>query len=307
MNTTQLECFLSVAENLSFARAAQQLHITQPAVTHQINSLETELNTRLFLRTTRSVELTASGFGFISDARDILGLTRTAIARVSSLSAQHISELFIGCLGYPEHGLLPPVLRILVREFPQLHPIIKQGPFPIMHNQLKEESLHVMFGFEEDRRQKLTLSPDQPDSHTKKTEAFTLLVKAPVSCVVSPDHPLACRENLTSCDLKTGSILACEPRRTSPAISAAMAPLISQRFPDQIYFCDSLSSLLTLAKAGLGLSLVPDILQLREPGLCYIPVEDIAPMRFGLFYKNKRTHPALKRFIELMAEQFASI
>lgn len=81
MNTIQLECFLAVSENLNFARAAEQLHITQPAVTHQIHSLETELNTRLFVRTTRSVELTPAGFAFISDASDILGRTRAAKAR----------------------------------------------------------------------------------------------------------------------------------------------------------------------------------------------------------------------------------
>ena len=58
MNTVQLECFLAVADNLSFARAAEQLHITQPAVTHQISSLENELNVKLFRRTTRTVALT---------------------------------------------------------------------------------------------------------------------------------------------------------------------------------------------------------------------------------------------------------
>ena len=58
MNTTQLECFLAVAEHLNFARASEDLHITQPAVTHQINSLENEFNVKFFRRTTRSVELT---------------------------------------------------------------------------------------------------------------------------------------------------------------------------------------------------------------------------------------------------------
>lgn len=48
MNTTQLLCFLTVAETLNFARAAEQLHVTQPAVTQQIHSLETELNLHLF-------------------------------------------------------------------------------------------------------------------------------------------------------------------------------------------------------------------------------------------------------------------
>ena len=48
MNTFQLTCFLAVAETLSFARAAEQLHVTQPAVTQQIKSLEKELNVKLF-------------------------------------------------------------------------------------------------------------------------------------------------------------------------------------------------------------------------------------------------------------------
>ena len=48
MNTTQLTCFLTVAETLNFAKAAQQLHVTQPAVTQQIHALEEELSFRLF-------------------------------------------------------------------------------------------------------------------------------------------------------------------------------------------------------------------------------------------------------------------
>ena len=116
MNTIQLECFLAVSENLNFARAAEQLHITQPAVTHQIHSLETELNTRLFVRTTRSVELTPAGFAFISDASDILGRTRAAKARFSGGNPGQISEFFIGCLGLPEQNLLPPVLRNLKKD-----------------------------------------------------------------------------------------------------------------------------------------------------------------------------------------------
>ena len=54
MNTFQLTCFLTVAETLSFVKAAKQLNVTQPAVTHQIHSLEEELNKQLFRRTTRT-------------------------------------------------------------------------------------------------------------------------------------------------------------------------------------------------------------------------------------------------------------
>lgn len=304
MNTSQLDCFLAVADELNFARAAEQLHITQPAVTHQIQSLETELNAKLFHRTTRTVELTRAGFAFINDAKDILGRTRAAKARISSQSPGHISEFFIGCLNFHEQNLLPPVLQSLVIEFPLLHPVIKQGPFLLMQNQLREESLHVMFGFDEKTEPDNRLADDDPLFTTQKTGVFTLLANAPVSCIVSPKHPLAAKVSLTFQDLKKESILACEPRHTSPAITAATAPLVGRYSMENVYFCDNMTSIYTLAKAGLGFSLVPDIPLLRDPALCYIPVENTAPMRFGLFYKNRGTHPALKRFVELMQNQF---
>ncbi|MCA5964907.1 LysR family transcriptional regulator [Blautia sp. RD014234] len=83
MNTVQLECYMAVAENLNFARAAEQLHITQPAVTHQIDSLETELDVKLFKRTTRTVELTSPGWVFLGYARDILAKTAQAKNRLA--------------------------------------------------------------------------------------------------------------------------------------------------------------------------------------------------------------------------------
>ena len=67
MNTFQLTCFLTLVETLSFVKAAKQLNVTQPAITHQIRSLEDELNTQLFKRTTRSVEITQEGLIFLND------------------------------------------------------------------------------------------------------------------------------------------------------------------------------------------------------------------------------------------------
>lgn len=78
MNTFQLQCFLAVARNLNFAKAAEELNVTQPAVTHQIQTLEEEFNAKLFKRTTRNVELTQSGHMFINDAENVLKITDRA-------------------------------------------------------------------------------------------------------------------------------------------------------------------------------------------------------------------------------------
>lgn len=81
MNIFQLTCFLTVAETLNFARTAERLHVTQPAVTQQIHSLEKELNTVLFRRTTRSVKITPEGLSFLDDARQMVLLADRAKRR----------------------------------------------------------------------------------------------------------------------------------------------------------------------------------------------------------------------------------
>lgn len=146
---------------------------------------------------------------------------------------------------------------------------------------------------------------ENPFLFFQKRQAFLPYWQKHLSpCILSPEHPLASRESLSFHDLKELSILACEPRHTPAVIFSAIAPLIGQRSLENIYFCDNLSSIFILAKAGLGFSLVPDIPGQRDPGLSYIPMENIPPLQFGLYYKNLSTHPALKRFIELMQEEF---
>ena len=69
MNTIQLQCFVAVAEHLNFSRASEDLKMTQPAVSHQIRSLEDELEVKLFNRTSKSVALTQEGILFLADAQ----------------------------------------------------------------------------------------------------------------------------------------------------------------------------------------------------------------------------------------------
>ena len=72
MNTSQLECFLAVCEHLNFSKAAREVRLTQPAVSHQISSLEDELGVKLFFRTSKSVKLTVEGFKFKSFAEKMM-------------------------------------------------------------------------------------------------------------------------------------------------------------------------------------------------------------------------------------------
>lgn len=292
MNTVQLECFLAVAEHLNFARAAETLHITQPAVTHQINSLETELNTSLFRRTTRSVELTDAGFYFIGDARNILNLANSAKIRLLEKPGNEILPFSIGCHSSIEMSILPSLIRSLKTHYPTLHPIIKTAPLPILKNHLDDESLDVLFGFKSKNTRK------QPGTYIELIKVFSALA-------VPPEHPLSSRKEVGLEDFKDSAVILCDPRRNPQAVVELQHPIAGTRPTYQVYFCEHIEGALTLVKAGVGVTLLPDIPLMRDSSLCYIPFRSKSMVSFGLYCKSQKQHPALKKFIELAKDLFA--
>ena len=289
MNTVQLECYMAVAENLNFARAAEPLHITQPAVTHQINSLETELDVKLFKRTTRTVELTSPGWVFLGYARDILAKTAQAKNRLAGHFEDQIQPFIIGCHSSFELTMLPEALRRLTKAYPQVHPDIKMVPSQALRNLLQEETLDVMLGFGEDKEK-------------KKTGTYVELIKAPVVCVTAGDHALAKKDAVTLDELHEGRLVLCDPHKSSPVITEMQGSLISTRPPSQMFFCENIECALAFVKAGLGFTILPDMPLMRSDDLCYIPVKNAAPASFGLYYKTLQNNPVLHSFIRIMKE-----
>ena len=139
MNTFQLTCFLTVAETLSFAKAAKLLNVTQPAVTHQIHSLEEELNAQLFKRTTRSVEITQEGLIFLNDAKNVLNIISLAKKRFEEPVVDDRQFFSIGCHSNNELRLLPEILRQMADSCPMLYPVFQVVPFQHLYQLLDAE------------------------------------------------------------------------------------------------------------------------------------------------------------------------
>ena len=96
MNTVQLETFIRVAEAGSFNKAAEQLYITPPAVTKQINLFEGELGIQLFVRTHRGLMLTEAGKSFYRDAQYILQYCSDSIERAKKAMQDNGNVIRIG-------------------------------------------------------------------------------------------------------------------------------------------------------------------------------------------------------------------
>lgn len=285
MNTIQLECFLAVAEHLNFSRASQALKLSQPAVSHQIQTLEEELGVKLFTRTSRSVELTQEGILFFADADLIL---KTALSAKERLGQhEHFLPFDVGCHNNMELNLLPPVLKKLREEFPALRPSIHLVPFPSLLGMVENGRILAALSTKEEQK--------------KPSLSFRKICSAPIACICSPRHPLAGQKFLTRSQL-TGNFIACSPRQIPESVFREQSRLLTGLTPDMRYLADSLESALTMVKAQFGYTLYPDLPAARESGLCYIPVTDLREITFGIYYRYQHDHPVLKRFLSLMPQ-----
>ena len=285
MNTIQLECFIAVAEHLNFSRASEALRITQPAVSHQIQSLEEELNVKLFKRTSKSVSLTQEGIQFLPDAQLIL---KTALSAKERLGQhEHFIPFELGCHNRMEINLLPPILKTLADDFPLLRPVIQLVPFPSLLGLIENKQIHAAFGIKEEQK--------------KSSLYFREFCSAPVACICSPGHPLAQYESLTKKQL-SGNIIACSPRQIADPIFSVQNTILTTLRPEQRYFAENMESALTLVKAQIGYTLYPDVAPAREPDLRYIPVTDIPGMPFGVYYRYDDDHPVLRKFLSLCSD-----
>ena len=289
MNTTQLECFMAVANFLNFSRAAEQLRITQPAVSHQISALEDELEAKLFFRTSKSVRLTQAGYLFTQYAGEILKLAGISKARLSECQGTLLQRMGIGCRNFLELRMLRPVLAALRLEMPRLLPVLRLIPSASLENLLAEDDIQAFFSLQET---------------VPKRATYRELYRCPVVCVCSREHPLAAYEQLTVEHLREGGLIAtCPPPIYPPALFPLQNQIMGERGPDQMLFCDSLEIVCTLVEAGYGFAIMADLPPARLPGLRYIPVPQFDPISFGVVYRADGLGPALRLFLSALMEQ----
>lgn len=293
MNTTQLECFMTVSNYLNFSRAAEHLRITQPAVSHQINTLEDELGVKLFQRTSKSVRLTEEGFQFTQYAGEILKLSELSKARMKQFRAQVFSRVVIGCRNTTELRVLRPALERMRVEEPNLMPVLRLIPFDSLKNLLEDGDVDMMFSFRGPGR----------DSETEPKQKFRALTHCRAVCVCNERHPLAGNKSLLVEQLTdAGHIAVCRPPICPPALFSIQSRAVAARTPDQVLFCDNQDVVGTLVETGYAFAVMADFPAARREGLCYIDLPEFEPMTFGALYLAGNRNPGLRRLLQLLQQ-----
>lgn len=293
MNTFQLSCFLAVADSLNFARAADRMNIAQPSISHQIQSLENELNTRLFRRSTRSVELTQEGLTFLHDARNIVALSERAKKRFESPEVQTTQFLSIGCCSVAQLDMLSKTLKKLAEQFPGLHPDIQILSYDLLHKLLEDGQIDVGVLLKTKKKRKSRV-------------AFKLLKKCPVVCVCHADHPLAQKSTVKSGELSTERLILFSPAHAIPDVVQLQWCFTDGHSPSELYFCETAEAASALAASCFGVAVLPEVFVPSLPNIVSVPIEGTEEFSFGIYYQPGTMSPLVKAFVELLGDEAAA-
>ncbi len=289
MNINQLVYFRKVCETRSLSRAAEELYITQPAVSKQIKALEDELGKRLFDRIGKKVFLTSAGDTLYGHADRILRSVHEARTAVRDMSAECSGELVIGTSDHISIHRLPDVLKSYISAFPKVNLKLR------CH---RSETILDMVGKNLVDLGVITLQQNPPRMIAKN------IWQDPMSLVVPAGHSLASVKQIRLKNIISHGLIltetGTETRRMVDAAFAAkgLTPAVAM----EVAYIETIKS---LVRTGLGISILPDKAvetEKKNGALMCLPITDTSFSRnLGVIYLKDKflSRPAVE-FLKLL-------
>lgn len=256
MELRQLRYFTVLADELNFTRAARRLHVSQPPLSFQIASLESELGARLFDRTSRSVVLSEAGKAFLPHAQAVLARLEEARSHVTRVASGLLGRVQVGLAGSHFLGPFPQ----FIQQFRQQRPGLEVA----LHEMKPSDHLQAL------REGRLDVCVSR-NPLNDGTISAALLWRDPVVVALPPSHRMTQQPLLALTDLRDEDFvflrLESSPFATrlfDACVQAGFAPRIVQQVVE-------VPAALNLVAAGLGVALVPaSMAQLRADavGIC---------------------------------------
>jgi DNA-binding transcriptional LysR family regulator len=242
MNLRKLECFLMVANELHFGKAAEKLYMTQPPLSRAIRELEDELQVKLFTRNSRKVELTKGGYFLRDEAKKLFANAGQIKEQLKQIAQGRSGKLKIGYVGAAMHAVLPAILVALKKEL----------DVNIVLSELKnEEQADALLAGQID----MGFVRSVPE---KKNIAATKIFSETFSLILPLNHPLAAKSKT---DLAT---LAAEPfialsYDCAPKLCDAITDICRKAgfVPKIAHETSQINSIVRLVESGMGYSIVP--------------------------------------------------
>ena len=283
-----MKAFVTVAELGSFSKAAEQLSLSQPALTKKIKKIESHLNIALFERTTRKIALTQAGKMLLPKAKALIASLDAAIFNLNDLTSQIHDTVTLSCIPTAVFYFLPRAIVQFNQSYPNIKVrIYEQGIETCMNSVRKGE---VDFGI----NMNFITYPDID---------FIPLVNEPFVLACRQDHPLACRKLVEWRELVSQTLIGVRK-------SSGNRQLIEKCLADKPWRLDwfyevrHLSTSLGLVEAGLGVSALPCLAMPHSGNSTVVSVPLVEPVirrTLGMIrVKNRPLSAAAERLASLL-------
>jgi DNA-binding transcriptional LysR family regulator len=270
LDLRKLRYFVAVADRLHFGRAADDLHIAQPALSRQIRALEKDLGTPLFVRDSHGVVLTDAGQQLLTDAGPLLASADAARHRVTA-AARGSQRLTVGFrVGIP----VIPAVRQFAPEYPDVRVDVQRLEWDDQAAILLDGRVDVAY---------VRLPLDETGLRV------VALYTEPRVVVLPVDHPLAGRDEVFEADLSGEPVIWHGDASTQPT---------RRPHPDAGYRVRGVDETLEHVAAGRGISFLARSATVfsSRPDIAYVPVLDLAPEQVCLAISATRTSPVADAF-----------
>ena len=298
METDQLKSFISVASTQSFSKAAKRNYVSQPAISHHIESLELQFGVKLFERSTRGVTLTAAGAEFLPCAMEILNALQKAEQRMQKIQAGYTETINISAIPTAR-----PLMISCMETFAKKHPEVFLNirfvngaeQATAIYNEPCDFSLAC-----------LSARPDSSDIMCFRAERIGF------SLVLPGNHPLlATAPSIDFRKLAKDSFISISPAE-GPLLHEQTMSICKNRYlipRISSYYSEATAVLISVA-AGAGFSILPTPLLdgYKPQNVVAIPI-DGEDAYFDMFisWRKNNSNPAAAKFLSVLQELYPEV
>jgi DNA-binding transcriptional LysR family regulator len=289
-NLNDLQAFRAVAELSSFRKAAEALHVSQPAFSRRIEKLEEALGVQLLERTTRRVSLTSVGRDFDRKVQQLLDDLDHTLLGIRGVAATRMGEVTIACVPSTVYYFLSQVIS----RYHERYPKIRVKVFDASAN----EVLTAVSRSEADFGLNF-VGGQEPDIE------FKPLMEERFVAACRRDHPLANKRRVTWTELAQYDYISVSKASGNRLLLDQALSGVKLR-PQSIYETQHVTTMLGLVEAGLGVAAVPSIAMpgADHPLLVSVPLVDpVITRKIGLIRRKGRAlSPAAQQLYEFFYE-----
>mgnify|MGYP003623290237 CR=1 FL=1 len=287
MNTTQLHCFLEGARCLNFTEAAENLHITQPAFSRNISSLEDEWGFHLFLRDNKrkGTRLTPAGAVMYAGMQRVQGHFAELLEQARRIHAGKEGKLSLGFLdGERIDDMLLRMMDRFRKDYPDVDTVFKRGSYRQLVEWLHDGSLDVA----------ITLKIDVAD---KSWIVYEELYYPMSVLIASADHPNVKRKKRSLYDFKDGTFLGLASR-DSQALNALLDQECERAgFTPKTLIAPDLKTQMLWLETGQGIAITsPNNLVTANKHLTMLKLKDLIPLQVVAAWNRENYNPSIARF-----------